>query len=201
MDESKIAKELKTKGFATAKGQMNDEMPEEWVVFGVWFYMRQDFLFDLDWRTGKYYFYTESGYEAIKAKEPKNKSLDTYSAEAYLKNNLLKNFDTFSNIATTINKDGFFVTNDTSLMELMEDEDNRAVFYWIMSEPEDMGILGFVKKDIPLMYLATYPTQDAMFDDAKKRGFSTYMEKFDEEDDDEMAIEKLKDFEELNFFF
>ena len=84
-------------------------------------------------------------------------------------------------------------------MEIMEEEDNRAVFYWIMSEPEDLGIIGFVNKEIPLMYLSTYPTQDTMFDDAKAKGFKTYKEKFDEDDDDEFAMEKLEGFEELDF--
>ena len=201
MDGLKIANEIKTKGFAVAKGDMNDESPSEWEVFGVWFYFRKDFYFDLDWRIGKYYFYTEDGREAIKAKKPKNKSLDAYTAESFLKDNLLKYFDKFSDIANIINKEGFFATDDTSLMEIMEDEDNRAVLYWIMSEPEDYGTLGFVNKKIPLMYISTCPNQEVMFNDAKKRGFKTFKEKFFEDDDDDEAIEKLEGFDELNFMF
>lgn len=199
MNGLKIAEEIKTKGFAVANGDMEDESPSEWEVFGIWFYLRQDFHFDLDWRNGKYYIYVDSGRDGAKAKEPKNKSLDTYSAEEFLSDNLLKHFNTLNDISKTIKKDGFYVTDDLSIMEIMDEEDNRAVFYWIMSEPEDLGIIGFVNKEIPLMYLSTYPNQDTMFDDAKAKGYKTYMEKFDENDDDEFAMKKLEGFEELDF--
>ena len=59
-DQKKIAEEIKSKGFAIAKCDMNDESPDEWVMFGVWFFLKQNFFVDLDWRTGKYYFYLES---------------------------------------------------------------------------------------------------------------------------------------------
>ena len=56
-DYKKIAEEIKSKGFAVEKCDMNDEIPDEWVVFSVWFYLQQNFYVDLDWKTGKYYFY------------------------------------------------------------------------------------------------------------------------------------------------
>lgn len=201
MDGLKIAEEIKTKGFAVAKGDMDDESPSEWEVFGIWFYLRQDFYFDLDWRIGKYYIYVDKGRDAVEAKEPKSKSLDTYSAVKFLSNNLLKHFNTLNDISRTIEKDGFYVTDDLSLMKIMDEYDNRAVLYWIMSEPEDVGIIGFVNKDIPLMYLSTYPNQEVMFNAAKAKGFKTYKEKFDEDDDDEFAMEKLEGFDELDFVF
>lgn len=93
-DQKKIADEIKSNGFAVAKCEMNDESPDEWVMFGVWFFLKQNFFVDLDWRTGKYYFYLESAKEDAKAKEPKNKSLDVYSAESFLSDSLLKHYDT-----------------------------------------------------------------------------------------------------------
>ena len=201
MDGFKISKEIKTKGFAVSKGDMNDELPSEWEVFGIWFYLRQNFYFDLDWRVGKYYIYVDSGRDAAKAKEPKNKSLDTYSAEEFLSDNLLKHFNILNDISKAIEKDGFYVTDDLSIMGIMEEEDNRAVLYWIMSEPEDLGIIGFVNKEIPLMYLSTYPSQEALFNNAKARGLKTYKEKLDDDEDDEFAMEKLEGFDELDFLF
>ena len=50
-DQKKIAEEIKSKGFAVAQCEMNDESPDEWVMFGVWFYLKQNFFVDLDWRT------------------------------------------------------------------------------------------------------------------------------------------------------
>ena len=83
-DYKKIAEEIKSKGFAVEKCEMNDEIPDEWVMFSVWFYLQQNFYVDLDWKTSKYYFYIDSGKEAIKKYEPKNKALDSYSAEDFL---------------------------------------------------------------------------------------------------------------------
>ena len=72
VDQKKIAKEIKSKGFSITKCDMENESPDKWVMFGVWFYLKQNFFVDLDWRTGKYYFYLESAKEEVEAKEPKN---------------------------------------------------------------------------------------------------------------------------------
>ena len=199
MNGLKIIEELKAKGFAVADGETMDDSSCQWEVFGVWFYLRQDFHFDLDRRKGKFYMYLDSGRDAAKAKEPKNKTLESYSAEEFLSDNLLKHFNTLSDISKTIEKDGFYVTDDLSVIKLMDEEDNRCVFYWITSEPRDVGTIGFVNKEIPLMYLSTYPNQDAIFEDAKARGLKPYKEKFDENDDDKYAMMKLEGFEELDF--
>ena len=42
-DQKKIADEIKSNGFAVAKCEMNDESPDEWVMFGVWFFLKQKY--------------------------------------------------------------------------------------------------------------------------------------------------------------
>ena len=122
-DYKKIAEEIKSKGFAVEKCEMNDEIPDEWVVFSVWFYLQQNFYVDLDWKTGKYYFYIDSGKEAIKKYEPKNKALDSYSAEDFLADHLLKHYDLLKEIADKVHSSGLYMTEDTSVMDLFDDED------------------------------------------------------------------------------
>ena len=201
-DEIKIASEIKSKGFAVSKGDMNDERPDEWFLFGIWFYLKQNFYVDLDWRIGKYYFYLESAKDAVEAKEPKNKSLDTYSAVEYLKNGLLKNYNILDTIAHTIISDGFFATNDTNLIDLFEEVDNKAVLFWISDELGEDALQGFLNSKDHLLILTRVEAVDKAIDYAKSKGYETRMEKLDSAfDDDDIDVEKIVGFDDIDFFF
>ena len=201
-DVQKIADEIKSKGFTVAKGDMNDERPDEWFLFGVWFYLKQNFYVDLDWRIGKYYFYLESAKEAVEAKEPKNKSLDTYSAVEYLKNGLLKNYNTLDTIANIIISEGFFATNDTNLIELFEEEDNKAVLFWISDELGVDALQGFLNSKDHLLILTSVEAEEKAIDYAKSKGYETMMKKLDTAfDDDDIEEEKIVGFDDVDFFF
>lgn len=200
MDEQKIANEIRAKGFAVAKCAMNDEAPEEWVLFGVWFFLKQNFYIDLDWRTGKYYFYIDSGKDAVKAKELKNKSFDTYSAEDFLSNNLLKHYSKLNEIAKVIDTKGIFVTDDISVIQILDISDYRSVLNWIVTETDTLGVIGVVNKELPLMMLTIAENQEKITETANANGLKTHMEKLDDWLDDNIEVEKVDGFEDMDFY-
>ena len=205
-DYKKIAEEIKSYGFAVEKCDMNDEAPDEWVVFSVWFYLKQNFYVDLDWRTGKYYFYIDSGKETVKSKEPKNKTLDSYSAEDFLADHLLKHYDILKEIADKVHSSGLYMTEETSVMELFDDEAYRAILYWIVDENGDDTVYCVYNNDVPLMMFSPYADREKLLDEAKRRGFEIIKEKPDWATDDEELEEeemeyKIVGFEEIEFFF
>lgn len=201
-DQKKIAEEIKSKGFAIAKCDMNDESPDEWVMFGVWFYLKQNFYVDLDWRIGKYYFYLESTKEEVKEKEPKNKSLDVYSAESFLSPNLLKHYNVLKGIADTIHSSGIYITEDRSIIDIVDEEDNKAVLFWIVDEYGDESIVGVYNDEQPLMMLASIEHQDKISEEAKRRGLEVIKVKPDWAfDDDDIEVDKVVGFEEIDFYF
>ena len=198
----KIAEEIKSKGFSVAKCNMNDESPDEWVLFGVWFYLRTDYYVDLDWRIGKYYFYVESGKEDVKAKEPKNKSLDTYSAVEFLSRNLLKNFELLNTIAQSVHSDGLYTSEDISIISLFDIDDNKAVLYWIVDEQGDDTVYCICNRDLPLIMFSPFANREKLIKEAKHRGFEVVKEKpFWADDDDDIMEDKVVGFEEIDFLF
>ena len=205
-DYKKIAEKIKSNGFAVEQCDMNDEAPDEWVVFSVWFYLQQNFYIDLDWRTGKYYFYIDSGKETAKSKEPKNKTLDSYSAEDFLADHLLKHYDILKEIADKVHSSGLYMTEETSVMELFDDEAYRAILYWIVDENGDDTVYCVYNNDVPLMMFSPYADREKLLDEAKRRGFEIIKEKPDWATDDEELEEegleyKIVGFEEIDFFF
>ena len=185
-DPEKIAKEIKSKGFSITKCDMENESPDKWVMFGVWFYLKQNFFVDLDWRTGKYYFYLESAKEEVEAKEPKNKSLDFYSAEDYLSSSLLKHYDLFKEIADTIHTSKLYITENSSVIEILDDEENQAVLFWIVDENGDTAVHCACNRDIPLMMISPINEQEKLLEEAKNRGFEIIAEKPDWADDEDI---------------
>lgn len=169
-DQKKIADEIKSNGFAVAKCEMNDESPDEWVMFGVWFFLKQNFFVDLDWRTGKYYFYLESAKEDAKAKEPKNKSLDVYSAESFLSDSLLKHYDTLKEIADAVHFSRLYMAEDESIIDLFEEDDNKAVLYWLVDELGDDTVFCVCNRDIPLIMFSPFTDREKLLEEAKRRG-------------------------------
>lgn len=205
-DQKKIADEIKSNGFAVAKCEMNDESPDEWVMFGVWFFLKQYFFVDLDWRTGKYYFYLESAKEDAKAKEPKNKSLDVYSAESFLSDSLLKHYDTLKEIADAVHFSRLYMAEDESIIDLFEEDDNKAVLYWLVDELGDDTVFCVCNRDIPLIMFSPFADREKLLEEAKRRGFEVVKERpIWASDDDELEEEELEDkvvgFEEINFLF
>ena len=205
-DYKKIAEKIKSKGFAVEKCDMNDEIPDEWVVFSVWFYLQQNFYVDLDWNTGKYYFYIDSGKEAIKKYEPKNKALDSYSAEDFLTDHLLKHYDLLKEIADKVHSSGLYMTEDISVMDLFDDEDLRAILYWIVDENGDDTVYCACNRDIPLMMFSPYAHREKLLDEARRRGFEIIKGKPDwAKDDDPWEEEELESkivgFKEIDFLF
>lgn len=205
-DQKKIADEIKSNGFAVAKCEMNDESPDEWVMFGVWFFLKQNFFVDLDWRTGKYYFYLESAEEDAKAKEPKNKSLDVYSAESFLSDSLLKHYDTLKEIADAVHFSRLYMAEDESIIDLFEEDDNKAVLYWLVDELGDDTVFCVCNRDIPLIMFSPFADREKLLEEAKRRGFEVVKERpIWASDDDELEEEELEDkvvgFEEINFLF
>lgn len=204
-DYKKIAEKIKSNGFAVEKCDINDEAPDEWVVFSVWFYLQQNFYIDLDWRTGKYYFYIDSGKETAKSKEPKNKILDSYSAEDFLAD-LLKHYDLLKEIADKVHSSGLYITEDTSIMDVFDEEAYRAILYWIVEENGDDTVYCVCNRDVPLMMFSPFADREKLLDEAKRRGYEIIKEKPDwATDDDELEEEELEykiaGFEEIDFFF
>lgn len=205
-DQKKIADEIKSNGFAVAKCEMNDESPDEWVMFGVWFFLKQNFFVDLDWRTGKYYFYLESAKEDAKAKEPKNMSLDVYSAESFLSDSLLKHYDTLKEIADAVHFSRLYMAEDESIIDLFEEDDNKAVLYWLVDELGDDTVFCVCNRDIPLIMFSPFADREKLLEEAKRRSFEVVKERpIWASDDDELEEEELEDkvvgFEEINFLF
>lgn len=201
-----IAEEIKSKGFSVAKCNMNNEYPDEWVLFGVWFFLKTNFYVDLDWRIGKYYFYVESGKEVVKAKEPKNKSLDTYSAEKFLSQNLLKNYVQLNTIAQTVHSDGLYISDDLSIINLFDDEDNKAVLYWIVDEQGDDTVYCICNRDLPLIMFSPFAKREKLIEEVKRRGYEVVKVRpiwacEDDEVEDEEMEDKVVDFEEIEFLF
>ena len=189
-DYKKIAEEIKSKGFAVEKCDMNDEIPDEWVVFSVWFYLQQNFYVDLDWKTGKYYFYIDSGY----------------SAEDFLADHLLKHYDLLKEIADKVHSSGLYMTEDISVMDLFDNEDLRAILYWIVDENGDDTVYCACNRDIPLMMFSPYAHREKLLDEARRRGFEIIKGKPDwAKDDDPWEEEELESkivgFKEIDFLF
>lgn len=69
-DAKRVAEKIKQQGYVVVKHEMEDESPEKWFIFQVWFYLQHDFEVRLDWRCGKYYLYVERGEAAIREKMP-----------------------------------------------------------------------------------------------------------------------------------
>lgn len=184
-DPGKIAKEIKSKGFAVAKCEMDNESPDKWVMFGVWFYLNQNFFVDLDWRTGKYYFYLESAEEAVRAKQPKNKALDVYSAEEYLSDNLLKHYSLIKEVADAIHSSKLYVTDDKTIFNILEEEENQAILFWIVDENGDDAIHCACNHSIPLIMFSPIYEQEKLFEEAKNRGFEVVYERPDWASDDD----------------
>jgi hypothetical protein len=205
-DYKAIAEEIKSKGFAVEKCEMNDEVPDEWVVFSVWFYLQRNFYIDLDWKTGTYYFYLDSSKDAIKSYEPKIKTLDPYSAEDFLADHLLKHYDLLKEIADKVHSSGFYMTEDTSVMDLFEDEAYRAILYWIVDENGDDTVYCVCNRNIPLMMFSPYADREKLLDEAKRREFEIIKEKPDwASDDDDLEEDELEykivGFKEIDFLF
>ena len=206
MDEQKIVNELRTKGFAIAKGRMNNGSPDEWVMFGVWFHFKHNFYVDFDWRIGKYYFYVEAGKDIVKTKEAKNKMYDFYSAEDYLSSNLLKNFNILKEIAYTVHSSWLYITEDESVIKLFDNEDNRAVLFWIVDEYGDDTLYCVRNRSIPLMMFSPFAHREKLIDEAKRRGCDILKVRpcwaFDDDkiEDDEME-DRIIGFEEVDFIF
>ena len=205
-DAKRVAEKIKQQGYVVVKHEMEDESPEKWFIFQVWFYLQHDFEIRLDWRCGKYYLYVERGEAAIREKMPARRALDAYTAEEFLKNNLLKHYPLFGEISETIRTTGLYVTEEKKVINILKREDHRAVLFWVMdewgSEPCD-NPCGIVHKEQPLMMLSTFRQRDLMIAKAKQLGFeiTTRRPSWADEEDNESTEQVVIGFKELDFLF
>lgn len=205
-DAKRVAEKIKQQGYVVVKHEMEDESPEKWFIFQVWFYLQHDFEVRLDWRCGKYYLYVERGEAAIREKMPARRALDAYTAEEFLRGNLLKHYPLFGEISETIRTTGLYVTEEKTVINILKREDHRAVLFWLMdewgSEPCD-NPCGIVHKEQPLMMLSTFRQRDLMIEQAKQLGFeiTTRRPSWADEEDDESGEQVVIGFKELDFLF
>ena len=205
-DAKRVAEKIKQQGYVVVKHEMEDESPEKWFIFQVWFYLQHDFEIRLDWRCGKYYLYVERGEAAIREKMPARRALDAYTAEEFLKNNLLKHYPLFGEISETIRTTGLYVTEEKKVINILKREDHRAVLFWVMdewgSEPCD-NPCGIVHKEQPLMMLSTFRQRDLMIAKAKQLGYeiTTRRPSWADEEDNESTEQVVVGFKELDFLF
>lgn len=205
-DAKRVAEKIKQQGYVVVKHEMEDESPERWFIFQVWFYLQHDFEIRLDWRCGKYYLYVERGEVAIREKMPARRALDAYTAEEFLRGNLLKHYPLFGEISETIRTTGLYVTEEKKVINILKREDYRAVLFWLMdewgSEPCD-NLCGIVHKEQPLMMLSTFRQRDLMIEQAKQLGYeiTTRRPSWADEEDDERTEQVVIGFKELDFLF
>lgn len=205
-DAKRVAEKIKQQGYVVVKHEMEDESPEKWFIFQVWFYLQHDFEIRLDWRCGKYYLYVERGEAAIREKMPARRALDAYTAEEFLRGNLLKHYPLFGEISETIRTTGLYVTEEKKVINILKWEDHRAVLFWVMdewgSEPCD-NPCGIVHKEQPLMMLSTFRQRNLMIEQAKQLGFeiTTRRPSWADEEDDESGEQVVIGFKELDFLF
>lgn len=205
-DAKKVAEKIKQQGYVVVKHEMEDESPEAWFIFQVWLYLQHDFEIRLDWRCGKYYLYVERGEAAIREKMPARRALDAYTAEEFLRGNLMKHYPLFRQISETIRTSGLYVTEEKKVINILKREDYRAVLFNIMyewgSEPCD-NPCGIVHKEQPLMMLSTYRQRDLMIEKAAQLGFeiTTRRPSWADEEDDESTEQVVVGFKELDFLF
>ena len=139
-------------------------------------------------------------------KEPKNKSLDTYSAEKFLSQNLLKNYVQLNTIAQTVHSDGLYISDDLSIINLFDDEDNKAVLYWIVDEQGDGTVYCICNRDLPLIMFSPFAKREKLIEEVKRRGYEVVKVRpiwacEDDEVEDEEMEDKVVDFEEIEFLF
>lgn len=205
-DAKRVAEKIKQQGYVVVKHEMEDESPDKWFIFQVWFYLQHDFEIRLDWRCGKYYLYVERGEAAIREKMPARRALDAYTAEEFLRGNLLKHYPLFREISETIRTSGLYVTEEKKVINILKREDHRAVLFWLMDErgcePCD-NPCGIVHKEQPLMMLSTFRQRDLMIAKAKQLGFeiTTRRPSWADEEDDESTEQVVVGFKELDFLF
>lgn len=205
-DAKRVAEKIQQQGYVVVKHEMEDESPEKWFIFQVWFYLQQDFEIRLDWRCGKYYLYVERGEAAIREKMPARRALDAYTAEEFLRGNLLKHYPLFRELSETICTSGLYVTEEKKVINILKREDHRAVLFWLMdewgSEPCD-NPCGIVHKEQPLMMLSTFRQRDLMIAKAKQLGFeiTTRRPSWADEEDDESTEQVVVGFKELDCLF
>lgn len=205
-DAKRVAEKIKQQGYVVVKHEMEDESPEKWFIFQVWFYLQHDFEIRQDWRCGKYYLYVERGEAAIREKMPARRALDAYTAEEFLRGNLLKHYPLFREISETIRTSGLYVTEEKKAINILKREDHRAILFWLMdewgSEPCD-NPCGIVHKEQPLMMLSTFRQHDLMIAKAKQLGFeiTTRRPSWADEKDNESTEQVVVGFKELDFLF
>ncbi|MBQ9146216.1 MAG: hypothetical protein IJX68_00675 [Rikenellaceae bacterium] len=203
INQQKVAQKIESQGYIVIKHDMENESPEEWFVFGIWFYLKRDFHIELDWRIGKYYIYLDSAKEIIREKQPRNKSFDYYSAEEFLKGNLLKHYDLFCDISEQIRTNGFSAIEDKKIIDIVKRGDNKYVLGWIVEEWANASVYCIINKQQPLMMLSVYGELDKLFEEATRRGFELVQEKVSwaDDDDDECFETKVVGFKEIDFSF
>lgn len=205
-EQDKIAKKIKTQGYAIVKHDMDNESPDEWFIFGIWFFLKQDFIIDLDWQKGKYYMYLDSAKEIVYEKQLRSKYLDRYSAEEFLKGNVLKHYTLFCDISEQIRNNGFYTTEDKKTIGIIKRGDNKYVLAWIIEEWAGCdSVYCIFNKELPLMMLSTFDSRDTLFEEAVRRGFELKRvrpcqiddnEEFEEEDMETQVI----GFKQIEFY-
>lgn len=112
-------------------------------------------IIDYDWHVGRYtFFLPEFEEEESKSKPRCSKGFDRYESKELLKD-LLKNIDIVKEISEAIKEKGFYESNNPKVARLLEDETQRSVLMWFVTEHTEY-FLACTNGNISFIYNADY---------------------------------------------